>query len=395
MNIKSIKYLTSKNENNKNNIIDTLIKYIKIFYPLGIITFGILDYITFVDTFHFSKASFLDVYLYNINLFDSSFIAAILLIPFIAIVYAFSINYISTFVPVLIYMRKTYSPYKFCDLVSNIKNSTKLVFIYYTYLVLFALGTSLSINITLYNLSIIAFVILFVSNLLTIPCYIQLREKNQKFRDYYLYTSYGIYLIYILILLCVKIFFGNEPFFNDFKNLLILLYILSIINIFMLEFILAKKTNIKPVAILQSQAKYVLITFIIVVSMTLTTSFMHSNQKAWTGEENTKDTMAMFLNKSFQSDNAINIDINISAINLNKNIKSAKKDIVSFDKNTKYLPISKEIKLYFVDHNDTNQTLVYAVEKKYYKGEYKYFPIDIGYIQKWYLKVRIGKFKYS
>jgi hypothetical protein len=43
-----------------------------------------------------------------------------------------------------------------------------------------------------------------------------------------------------------------------------------------------------------------------------------------------------------------------------------------------YLPISKEMKLYFTDINNTEKTKIYAVQKQFYKGETYYKLYGVG-----------------
>jgi len=100
----------------------------------------------------------------------------------------------------------------------------------------------------------------------------------------------------------------------------------------------------------------------------------------WKDTKDSALTWNLFINNFYLSDNHAVFDINTSNYDNSKTeIQSCLKDKKIDSSQTKYLPISKEMKLYFKIQNE-DITCVYAINKKFYKNQYNYILEDIGYI---------------
>lgn len=370
-------------EIDKINIIDIFSKYIKILYPIIIVILGILDYFTFVEIFHFKTASFLDTYVYNISLFNSSLLLIILFLPLFLVVVFFGINFLSIYIPIFMYEKMNTSKYFFSSLIKTsekgYKNPILLSLIFSILIIVFSLLVSLFGSNTLLNVMLLIFLILLLTNSFTISSLIQSQKRDKMFMNTYMLSSLLIFSFFIIVVI--------QSFDNKYIAFIITMsFLLSMSNLPFLDLFLIDKTS-KRVLLNTKKQYYFAITIIFTVLLALITLFFHNiNEESWIDQKKSSASISLFLNKQFKSENPINIDINISSINLNKYINKSAFDvntsIIYFDINTTYLPISKDIKLYFKDSNKTNQTLIYAVEKKYFKGKYNYIPIDVGYIQK-------------
>lgn len=165
---------------------------------------------------------------------------------------------------------------------------------------------------------------------------------------------------------------------KDFQFYIAYIDLLVLFSLLFISSFYTEQNNFKDrnqVDLLNNKRFLFAIVSIVGVSIFMFESFLNnSNKNIWTDFNKTASSTNLFLNKYFLSENTV--DFNITD-NTNKTIH--------IDTTATYLPVSKEMKLYFIDNNDSNETIVYAVEKKYYKDHYNYILIDTGHIDK-YLK---------
>lgn len=217
-------------------------------------------------------------------------------------------------------------------------------------------------------------IIPIIANLSIMQSLIVCNQSNKRF-----VSSYTLISLFVSII----IYAGYIYFSKDMNILFITISIMSL-NFYSLQFIETILTiSRKKISFFEKfKDNKANIAVIIVILTILTILLNHINEKTWKEDKKSLWSISLFMNKMFLSGNSKNIDLNITNLN-NQDINLTKiysLGIVKLDANTTYLPISKEMKLYFKENNETNQTIVFAVEKHSYKGKYFYSPIDIGYI---------------
>ena len=369
-----------KNKQDKKTIsLKDLYEYfiilLKVLYPILLLLFILLDYFTFTSTFNFQRSTFLDFYLFNINILDSSYLLLIIWLPGIIILLPYLTSYLSTFFPYYLARNKQLSLLKF------LKNSN-----YYIQILILSLLWSfilfflswLLFNFLNYCHASWYFFLIGAGILLAFSYYMLFQlinyflEKNKNFMALYTLAHITSWAIVSSLIATYIINSKDFQFYIAYIDLLVLFSLLFISSFY------TEQNNFKDrnqVDLLNNKRFLFAIVSIVGVSIFMFESFLNnSNKNIWTDFNKTASSTNLFLNKYFLSENTV--DFNITD-NTNKTIH--------IDTTATYLPVSKEMKLYFIDNNDSNETIVYAVEKKYYKDHYNYILIDTGHIDK-YLK---------
>ncbi|WP_415397213.1 hypothetical protein [Sulfurimonas sp. CS5] len=347
-----------KEENNiVKNIYDLYIMGIKIFIPFLIIFFGLLDYLTFTDIFHFKYAAILDIYIFSINLFDSSLIITLLLIPIFIMLSIFVIAIIAVS-PVYMIRKKQNilkSPNKYFSLfifITILLSSSAFVLYVDLYFKLF------ESNILLYFISTV--LPLFLSYFFVSIHYLFF-EKNKNW-----FIKLSLFILWLIILTYGYLHTKEYIFY-----LIGLMLVPSVSSIVLSELFLTE--NLRNIELNDSKFILVIFSVIILLSEFLFGNFHNSNIKTWSKiQTDQNSTTNLFLNKKFLSEISPYDDILLS--------KNKKINELRITKETKYLPISSNMKLYFVFQKDTNATKVFAIEKKYYKDKYVYDILHSGCI---------------
>lgn len=347
-----------KEENNiVKNIYDLYTMGIKIFVPFLIIFFGLLDYLTFTEIFNFNYSAFFDVYIFSISFLNSSLIIVILLLPVIIIFLIFVIAITGTS-PIYIIKKIEDNQH-----IEKSHDKRFLFFIFATILLSSSLGILYCIeqfkfNILLYFIS--AVVPIFISYLFVTLYYLYSNNSNKI-----------LIIIPILILWILILHYGYSNFREYILYLILIIMIPTIYSYMFIEFFLTK--NLKKVSIKDSRLIVLFFSVFILLSVLLFTLLHNSNTHIWNNSKaNQKLTTNLFLNKKFLSEISPYDDILLS--------KNKKINELRITKETKYLPISSKMKLYFVFQKDTNATKVFAIEKKYYKDKYIYDILHSGCI---------------
>ncbi|WP_321779453.1 hypothetical protein [Sulfurimonas sp.] len=347
--------LYKKEKNNiVKNIYDLYTMGIKIFVPFLIVFFGLLDYWTFTKIFNFNHTAFLDVYIFSISLSNASLIIVILLLPVIILLLIYVIAIIGA------------SPVFFITKVKDKQlNEPFLFFIFMSILLLSSLGILhielLKSNILFYCMSAVAPI--FIAYLFV------------TLYDLYFNNSNKIFIILSLSLLCgfggLMLYYGHSNIQEYILYLLLIIMIPTIHSYIFAEFFLIK--SLKKVSIKDTRPIVFFIAVFFFISVLSFTLLHNSNTDIWNNSINDQNsTTNLFLNKKFLSKISPYDDILLS--------KTKEINEIKITKETKYLPISSNMKLYFVFQKDKNNTKVFAIEKKYYKDKYIFNILDSGCI---------------
>lgn len=358
---------------------------------LLVLTLGLLDYFTFTDTFHFKASEFLNIYVFNTSLFDSALLLIIVFFPIVLISLLFLMPYLAVissssiakrmgckycrylFVPILCKKPwwKNFYYLQFTSQKSYIQSTIKnkhssairlslafnLIFITSSLIVFWFIGPK-SIYIWKYLLGI--FIPVFLGFLLTTSCF---KYRKNFIGDKSFSSLFVLYNIPTFVLLCLSLSF---LFYGDLKLLLGIVVILMTIPL-----IVSSQLADFNSTELNSKNDYTLpplVFFALVVSLIVASTgiFYNVNQKTWIDQNLSKNdaSMNLFLNKYFLSNNNKKIDINISDIAIPNECNFDRATFHNqLDETTHYLPISKDITLYFTDINESDRTIIFAMKK--------------------------------
>lgn len=374
------KKLISETHPTSNSSIKTFTEtfsfYIKFFVPIFIFALLLLDYLTFTQTFNFEPATFFDVYLYEVNVSNSPFLLIIGFFPLVGVLLIYMISYLTALISInavrfeiqifsklKVFMQKILNKIMWLDILIIPLIFVSLLTIS-SYIVISVLD-SLHIENLIYLLTSFFFPLL-IGHLGTIEFLRYYKNSEQ-----YTFVSIGLFIVaivYIILFAYLLITFNQ-------KALALYLYLLLFPTLFsfqMIDAMIDDKPNSKNKSI--SPQKTMIVLIVLTIVMILGTTFLYQeNKNQWTNKYKKQTmTMNLFLNKNFLSSNTELIDLNCSKYrgkNWNESIQN-----VALDQNAMYLPISKEMKLYFTDINNTEKTKIYAVQKQFYKGE-TYFKL--------------------
>lgn len=354
--------------------------YIKFFLPILIFVLLLLDYLTFTQIFHFEPATFFDVYLYDVNISDSPLLLIVGFFPLVGVLLIYMISYLTAYISINVDICKIpfLSTTKPCVKKVLNKNIWINIFAFSTiFIVLLAITSLLMVYLLDWfkvenwvYLLISFFIPLLIAHLGTIKFLIHYKNTEK-------YTLISIVFFVATIVYIIST--ANILASYDYKDLAIYLYLLLFPTLFSFQMVDAMiedkpSTNNKSI----SPEKTMVILIVLSIVMILGTTFFYKeNKHQWTNNDKKQImTMNLFLNKNFLSDNIEIIDINCSNFrgkDWNQSIQH-----ITLDQNATYLPISKEMKLYFTDINNTEKTKIYAVQKQFYKGETFYKLYGIG-----------------
>ena len=355
------KYLKRNTKSyNRNKFINVFMKK-PIFYSyilfIGIFVF--LDYSVYTEVFHFSDASFIENYFYNIDIFSSGFLIVFIALPIIVIMSFFLALYL--FISEINKKKdKIYS--------SKLEYFT-LIFLLLSFLNLIGYSILDKCNLLINGYSILIYIfIIMICELLLLKLYISLDFKYfSKYNKLYKYILFIV--LYFLVYFLVFSYYYN---YNIFYLYFILFYFTFIgLLVSYLNYKVTKKTRITKVDKLAF-----LISFIIILPSIF---YWLNNTLIWNNLNSFSYNLV--LNNGFKSQNYHNIKVNVLGYenNISKYcLCQNKNDLyvdIKADTNTTYIPFFKNQKIYFVK-NDKNLTCVYIVKEK----DDKFLLNDIGYL---------------
>lgn len=388
------KSLISETQSTSNTSVKTFTEtfsfYIKFFVPILIFALLLLDYLTFTQTFNFEPATFFDVYLYEINISNSPFLLIIGFFPLVGALLVYMMSYLSVIFSFNLLKFPTTKIQKIVEILNEFEVLIKETFdINHSYLkdifVIPIVFVSLLIISSAFITSqmnelktedwpyvLLSFVFpLFIAHFATIRFL-----KYHKETEQYQLVSFGN-----LIMSSIYIFL-SIVFFNwlNLKELALYLFLLLFPTIFSFQLLDTlvdnERNNGKNKTATRANTAIILIIVSVITILAIAT-FYKENNKQWRNQNTDPSmTMNLFLNKNFLSSNTEIIDLNCSNFrgkDWNQSIQH-----IALDQNTMYLPISKEMKLYFTDINNTKMSKIYAVQKQFYKGETYYKLYGIG-----------------
>lgn len=361
---------------------ETISFYIKFFVPIFIFVLLLLDYLTFTQIFNFEPATFFDVYLYDVNISNSPLLLIVGFFPLVGVLLIYMISYLTALISInaVKFEIPIFSKLKlFLKKVLNRAVWLDILIIPLIFVLLLTISsyvmTSILETLRIENLIYLLtsfFIPLLIGHLGTIEFL-----KYYKNSERYTFVSIGLFVVTIVYI----ILFAFLLITNNQKTLALYLYLLLFPTLFSFQIIDAMiddKQNTKNKSISPQKAMVVLI--VLTIAMILGTTFLYQENKSQWTNKNKKQTMTMtmnlFLNKNFLSTNTELIDLNCSNYrgkDWNQSIQH-----IALDQNAMYLPISKEMKLYFTDINNTKKTKIYAVQKQFYKGETYFKLYGIG-----------------
>lgn len=363
---------------------------------LFILVLGLLDYFTFTDIFHFSPSAFLNIYLFNTSLFDSALLLVIVFFPIVLLSLIFLMPYLA--VTTSVYLNKKterkWSKFVIFPIIGTIipvtgnriksfliklKNNGHLdairlslvfhlFFISLTLLIFFFIGPN-STYIWAYLLAI--YVPIFFGFFFTIP-YIKYRNdlvNNKSFSS--------LFLLYVIPSFVFLSFLLSLIPYAEFRAIIgVMLVIMSIPLV-----VSAQIIDFYSIQVSQLNLKFTPFIFsAIIISLIVggTGYFYRINEKVWEDSNLTKEnaSMNLFLNRHFLSQNHEIVDLNLTNILFPNELDLNETKNRGLNKNTFFLPISKDIGLYFNGMHDQNKTLVYAIDK----SDNKYNVLDVGFI---------------
>lgn len=380
------KKLISETQSTSNTSIKTFTEtfsfYIKFFVPIFIFALLVLDYLTFTQTFNFEPATFFDVYLYEVNVSNSPFLLIIGFFPLVGVLLVYMMSYSSIFLSLNLLKVQTTKIQKIVEILKEFEvliqdtfyinqSPWKDIFVIPIVFVLLLICSSYGI-ISLLNIEdwlyvLVSFIVpLSIAHIGTIRFL-----KYHSDTEQYSLISFG-YLIFTSIYIFVSIFFFNWLGQKVLALYLLLILFPTIFSFQVLDAMIDNNYKYKNKPLSRSNTTIILI-LLTVVMILGTNSFYKENKKQWRNQSSTSSmTMNLFLNKNFLSRNTEFIDLNLSNYrgkDWNQSIQH-----ITLDQNAMYLPISKEMKLYFTDINNTEKTKIYAVQKQFYKGD-TYFKL--------------------
>jgi len=353
----------------KSSVKIELIKYVSY---ISVILFALLvmmDYFVITQTFNFSAAAFLNIYLFNLNIFGSQFFIFFALLPMGVALSLFIIPYFIS----LLSREYEDSLKKFNNsiLLSESRLSLFIVFSVIEMLLLSWASMEFLIWVGDKIDNIIFFSILYLVCLVIIillPIVIVLVFKIYTFNKL-------LVVIYMILVLSIGVWLFKRPFDTNILKFYQVHSLLVVSQFLLLLMFTLDNTKKKEQKV---SLKYIYTIVMLFVIFMIGIEYK-TNEDSWKDTMSKKLTFNLLVNKKFLSINneTINIDV------LNYNDSSPCKDVdtieVSIDNNTTdVLAISKSIRLYF--KKDDNNTCIYAVEKQYYKGRPVYNLLDIGYM---------------
>lgn len=375
------KKLSSETESISNNSIKTFTEtfsfYIKFFVPIFIFALLLLDYLTFTQTFNFEPATFFDVYLYEVNISDSPFLLIIGFFPLVGALLVYMMSYLSVFLSFNFLKVPTKKIQKTVEILkefevliketfginqSYLKDIFVIPIVFVLLLISSSYGLISLVDVEDWLYILVSMVVpLFIAHFGTIRFL-----KYHSHTEQYSLISFG-YLAFTSGYVFLSILLFNWLGQKTLALYLLLILFPTIFSFQVLDTLIDNNYKYKNKPIHRSNTTIILI--LLTVAMVLgTNSFYKENKKQWTNQKSTSSmTMNLFLNKNFLSTNTELIDLNCTNYR-GKDWNQSIQQIV-LDQNAMYLPISKEMKLYFTDINNTEKTKIYAVQKQFYKGQ--------------------------
>lgn len=364
---------------------------------LFVLMLGLLDFFTFTDTFHFKASEFLNIYVFNTSLFNSALLLIIVFFPIVLLSLLFLIPYLAVissssigrrinckycrylFIPILC-KKPWWKNFYYCKFISQesciqstienkhssaIRLSLAFNFIFITSsLIVFWLIGPKSIYIWKYLLGI--FIPVFLGFLLTTSCF---KYRKSFTADKSFSSLFVLYNIPMFVLLCLALSFLFSENLKFLLGIVVLLMTIPLIISSQLADFYSAELNNKNDYTLPPLVFFALVVSLIVAS---TGIFYNVNQKTWIDQNLSKNdaSMNLFLNKYFLSSNNKKIDINISDISTPNECNFDKTKFPNqLDETAYYLPISKDIALYFTDINESDRTIIFAMKETDNKHE--------------------------
>ena len=342
--------------NDRNKLIDIFMKK-PIFYSyiLVISAFVFLDYSVYAEIFHLHKASFIENYIYNMDIFSNEFLVGFVVLPILVIM---------SFGLIFYYFISEIN--KISDKIYNNKcEYFLLIFLLLSFLnfIQYSIFDKYNLFINGYS-TLIYILIIIVVELFLLRLYIRYFSKYKN--------SYKFILFLLSFLVSIYCYYDNYKLINIF----VVLFFFFLISLFV-SYLIYEITKIKKTT---KTNKSELLIAIILFSPLL--FYWLNNNMIW----NNLDTLSynLILNNGYKSPNHHNIKVNVLGYNNNDaNISKCQSfrdnktylDIKA-DTNTTYMPFFKHQKIYFVK-KDENLTCVYVVKEK----DDKYLLSEIGYIR--------------
>lgn len=364
----------------EKNFLRLIYEKFSIYGLVLVLIFGLLDYFTFVDSFHFSSALFLKAYVFNTSLFDSTLLWIIIFFPILLMSLLVVMPYLAITLAVRIMQKKELKTTHLFGNFAAFRLSVIFNFIFITvsivgfYVIDWRLGKFEPTDIWIYLLFIC--VPFFVSYLPVIP-YLKKRDDVKENQD--LFMLFPLWNTSVFVALSILLWgIGEWSGWQNFKFLVVVIAFLMIIPLIVSFQIVDFKTNhlSKP----SPKLSPMLWSSIFIASMITITGYLYNaNKEVWADNNLSKRTMSfnIFLNKYFLCPTDKVIDINLSNVIVPKTVEMCKSDLKTrLGQDSFYLPISKESALYFDNKNENNQTIIYAINEKDNKSE----VLAIGYL---------------
>lgn len=384
------KSLISETQSTSNTSVKTFTEtfsfYIKFFVPILIFALLLLDYLTFTQTFNFEPATFFDVYLYEINISNSPFLLIIGFFPLVGALLVYMMSYLSVFLSFYFLKVPTTKIQKIVDILNEFEVLIKETFdinhsylkdifvipiVFVSLLISSSYGIMSLIEIEDWLYILVSMILpLFIAHFGTIRFL-----KYHRNTEQYSLISFGC-LASTSVYIFLSIFLFNWLEQKTLALYLLLILFPTIFSFQVLDTLIDNNYNYKNKVRPRSNITIILI-LLTVALILVTNSFYKENKKQWKSQNlSSSMTMNLFLNKNFLSTNTELVDINCSNFrgkDWNQSIQH-----IALDQNAMYLPISKEMKLYFTDINNTEKTKIYAVQKQFYRGETYFKLYGIG-----------------
>jgi len=326
-------------------LLDFLKKKENIYYLyISLITlFILLDYSIYTEVFHLSRASFIENYMYSIDLFSNSFLMIFVLIPLAILMYMYGV--ISLF---LIGLNK----YK------RLIHTNKLKYYAVIFILVFVCNL---ITDTVFKFIKIpdSYIILFYSSLVLIGVYCSLKViifYSEKYKERNKIQYVFIYFFCFIIIFLLQ-------YIPSFKFFIILYF--AFIGTFLsyLNYKITQKTKIS-----KDEEIVIPLMFILFIIYFVNKNILWNNI----------DTLSfnLILNRGYVSQNKQHLEVSSNIETTVKECNVPKTLILKTDSSVHYIPFFKDKEIYFVENN--NLKCVYVVEEK---KDGKLVLNDVGYIE--------------
>ena len=393
--------------------------YFSIIWGLFLLYFGFLDYLLFTGTLGFSRADFLEYYIYAIDPTFASFALFFVFIPFILIFLFFLLE---SFLISVVFgcfgeesknkIRKALSPVEESQ-ASSLTNKIKEWISFLPAALLFCLAYIISFMVIVciiyivdnefdYSPEVITLISLIVLPLFfayfTFFYFLSRGNTQNNFVDkssmYVLYIML-IFGIFIFMLFVTKEYYQNNTTITNivliFLFLIAFIVIPSLLLINLSLSIKLEKRDIKG----QSIPFYARLLLFFIISYSATYFFLHhANQEKWSGNIKIEGNLLsdfsfnLMLNRLFLVQNVEDLNVSINKGYIDKYFEQNSSDFRRYistsqtlyldDNRTQYLPLGSHLRMYriYADNNDSLNILIRVYNTE--NAEEKYTVKSIG-----------------